>query len=546
MFKIRAREVLSLISLILFLFSCRKHEVQSSGTLELSTLAIRLDTTVGTQSTFTVQSTVAWTTQVSPVNNWLRMDISSGAPGKTVIRLTVLSNNRTAIPQTAIITFSPAGNNNIQPVMLTVTQKPYSFNLGFRKALGGTKFDAIGSQAIRSLDGGTVIVGTSFSDNGDVHHNHGGADAWIVKLNATGDTVWTKTYGGTLDDDATAIVATPDGGYTVIGSAKSNDGDVHGNHGDADLWLLKLDTNGDTLWTKTYGGSVDEGNGCIVSTPDGGYAVAGFTGSNDGDVRGNHGSHDMWLIKLNSNGDLLWSKVYGGSSLDEARSITAAPDGGFVLAGLTASNDNDVTGYHIPTFIGFDMWIVKVDGNGNKLWAHAFGGTVDDVAISVSATAGGYVVAGYTNSNDGDVTGYHGPANSPLFYDMLVLRLDENGNKLWARAYGGTFDEYGLAVISTTDGGFVIAGGASSKNGDVSGYQGNGGALDIWVIKLDEAGNKQWGKTIGGSGDDYSFSIMAVPDGFIVGGLTDGSDGDMAGAGSHGDYDIWVTKLIVQ
>jgi hypothetical protein len=273
--------------------------------------------------------------------------------------------------------------------------------------------------------------------------------------------------------------------------------------------------------------------------------VAGYTASNDGDVNGNHGSHDMWLIKLNSNGALMWSQTYGGSYLDDARCITVAPGGGFVLAGLTSSNDKDVTGFHVPTIVGFDMWIVKVDDNGNKLWAHAFGGTTDDVAVAITAIAGGYVATGYTNSNDGDVKGYHGPA-APLFYDMLVIKIDDNGNKLWANAYGGNFDEYGLAIAATADGGCLVAGGAASKNGDVSGYNGNGGNGDMWVIKLNGDGNKQWNKTIGGAGDDYCFSITPVANGFIVAGPTDGTDGAMAGAGSHGDYDIWVAKVIIQ
>jgi hypothetical protein len=546
MFKIDLRHVFYLSSLILFLLSCRKHEIQPSGTLSLSTIAIRLDTTIGTQSTVTVQSTVSWTAELSPVVSWLRIDMTSGAPGNTVVRLIVLSNNGTANPQTATITFFPVGSSNIPPVTLTVTQKPYSFNLGFRKALGGQNFEGITSQAVRSPDGGTVIAGTTYSNDGDVYRNHGGADVWVVKLNATGDTVWTKVYGGTLDDYAASIVATPDGGYAVAGSTQSNDGDVHGNHGGSDIWVLKLDASGDTLWTKTYGGSADEGNGYTVTTSDGGYAVAGYTNSNDGDAHDNHGSHDMWLIKLNKDGALMWSQTYGGSNLDETRSIAATPDGGFVLAGLTASNDKDVTGFHIPTIVGFDMWVIKVDGNGNKIWAHAYGGTTDDVAISITAAAGGYVVAGYTNSSDGDVEGYHGSANSPVFYDMLVIKLDENGNKLWAHAYGGTLDDYALSVVSTTDGGYAVAGGASSKNGDVSGYHGNGGDLDMWVIKLDNAGNKQWGKTIGGLGDEYCFSIIPASGGFILAGLTDGSDGDMSGAGSHGDYDIWVAKLLVQ
>ncbi|MEO5562025.1 MAG: BACON domain-containing protein [Chitinophagaceae bacterium] len=543
MFKIQMRLAFLLTSLILFLLSCRKHETQSSGSLTLSTNAISLDTTVNTQTTFTVQSTVSWTT--SQVPDWLKLDVTSGVSGNTVVSVIAGSNNGTANARTANITFSPTGNSDIQPVTLTVTQRPYTFTLGFRKALGGQNFDGATYKIAMSPDGGTVIAGGTYSNDGDVHGNHGGADLWVIKLNAAGDTLWTKTYGGTLNDGASSIVATPDGGYAIIGSTESNDGDVHGNHGNGDLWLLKLNAAGDTVWTKTYGGSGNEGSGEIVTTSDGGYAISGYTTSTNIDIHDNHGSADMFLMKLTANGTLIWSKTYGGSDWEEPRSLITTSEGGFVLAGLTESNDKDVTGFHVPIFVGFDTWIVKVDGNGNKIWAHAYGGTFDDVAITIAATVGGYIITGYTNSNDGDITGYHGRA-SPIFYDMLVMKLDDNGKKLWVHAYGGTFDEFGLSVISTTDGGYVVAGGASSKNGDVSGYNGNGGELDMWIIKLDNSGNKQWGKTIGGSGDENWFSIEAIPGGFILTGLTDGKDGDMAGAGSHGDYDIWIGKLFVK
>ncbi|MEO8404276.1 MAG: BACON domain-containing carbohydrate-binding protein [Chitinophagaceae bacterium] len=540
------RQAFVFLSLTLFILSCRKHETITNGTLTLSTNAIHVDTTVNTQATFTVQSTVPWIAQLPTTVNWISIDKTSGAPGNTIIKLTVLSNNGTATPQTATITFSPGINSNIPSVSITVTQKPVSLTFGFRRALGGQKEDQLSSQTINTPDGGIVLAGTTSSNDGDVHKNHGLRDAWIVKLNAGGDTVWTKTYGGTLDDNATSIVAATDGGYIVAGSTKSTDGDIHANHGDADLWVLKLNANGDTLWTKTYGGSATEGNGFIVTAPDGGYVISGFTASNNGDVQGNHGGEDMWLIKIDRNGALLWSHVYGGSNLDEVRAITATPDGGFVLAGLTDSNDQDVTGFHIPVFIGFDMWVVKVDGNGNKLWAHALGGTFDDVAIAVTSSASGYVVTGYTTSNNGDVPDYHGPA-TPFYHDMLAIKLDNDGNKLWAHAFGGSREEYGLAVASTSDGGYILAGGTSSIDGDVApGYHGNGGTLDMWILKIDKDGNKQWNKTIGSTGDDYPFSVVPVPEGFIIAGVSEGNDLDMAGAASHGDLDIWITKLLVQ
>jgi hypothetical protein len=171
MFKIFLSPALLLVVLILLLFSCRKHEMRSTGTLSLDKIAIRLDTTVGTQAIVTVRSTVSWKAELVPAVSWIRIDIASAGAANTVVRLVVLSNNGTTDPQVATITFSPVSSSDISPVTLTVTQRPYTFNLGFRKALGGNKFEGIASQAVSSQDGGTVIAGTTFSNDGDVLRN---------------------------------------------------------------------------------------------------------------------------------------------------------------------------------------------------------------------------------------------------------------------------------------------------------------------------------------------------------------------------------------
>ena len=208
------------------------------------------------------------------------------------------------------------------------------------------------------------MASASPSIDGDVHGNHGYGykDFWIFKLDVNGDTLWTKCYGGSNEDRAYSIQQTADGGYVVAGSTASTDGDVHGNQDTTNtkFWILKLNAIGDTIWTRCYGGTgLDQAND-VLQTTDGKYLVAGWTASTDGDVHGNHGGNvygDYWILKLDVNGDTIWTRCYGGSNDDFANSIQQTSDGGFIIAGYAYSDDGDVFMSHHP----IDLWIVKID-----------------------------------------------------------------------------------------------------------------------------------------------------------------------------------------
>jgi hypothetical protein len=284
-----------------------------------------------------------------------------------------------------------------------------------------------------------------------------------VKLDASGNIQWQKCLGGTGDDRANSIQQTTDGGYVVAGRTYSNDGNVTGNHGSDDYWVVKLDASGNIQWQKCLGGTSWEYASSIQQTTDGGYVAAGYTRSNDGDVSGNHGDWDYWVVKLDSSGNIQWQKCLGGTSWDEAYSIQQTTDGGYVVTGYTTSNDGDVSGNHG----GEDYWVVKLDSSGNIQWQKCLGGTGDDRANSIQQTTdGGYVVAGYTYSNDGDVSGNHGGR------DFWVVKLDASGNIQWQKCLGGTNWDEAYSIHQTTDGGYVVAGRTWSNDGDVSGYHG--------------------------------------------------------------------------
>lgn len=357
-------------------------------------------------------------------------------------------------------------------------------NLQWQKSLGGTGND-YASSAIQTGDGDYVVAGTTDSNNGDVSGNHGLTDGWILKLNSDAGVIyWKKTFGGTNYDVINEIIPTTDGGYIFAGNSSSNNGDVPGNNGYVDYWIVKVNADGNVQWKKNLGGTGDDRATSITQTNDGGYVVAGYAENNNGDVTGNHGGKDYWILKLNTDGGVIyWKKSLGGSHQDLARSIVKTSDGGYIVAGHAFSNDGDVTGNHDGT----DAWIVKLNSDGNIQWQKALGGTKVDEAYSIiQTTDGGYLAVGHTTSNDGQVVGYHSPSNTgggeaPLSYDYWAVKLSATGNLLWQKCLGGSGSESANSVIQTADGGYVIAGSSNSNNGDVTG---NHGSDDVWIVKL--------------------------------------------------------------
>jgi gliding motility-associated-like protein len=399
----------------------------------------------------------------------------------------------------------------------------------WQKALGGTGFE-VANAIQQTTDGGYIVAGYTSSNDGDVTSNHGAGDAWVAKLNGTGAIQWQKTLGGSNYDEATTIQQTTDGGYIVAGYTVSSDGDVIGYHGLKDAWVVKLNGTGGIQWQKTLGGMAQDEANAIQQTTDGGYIVAIFTDSNDGDVIGNHGAGDAWVVKLSGTGGIQWQKTLGGTNTDAAKAIQQTTDGGYIVAGGTRSNDGDVIGFHGSE----DAWVVKLNDTGGIQWQKTLGGTGTDWATAIQQTTdGGFIVAGYTDSSDGDVIGNHGST------DPWVVKLNGTGGIQWQKTLGGTGDERANAIQQTTDGGYIVAGYTSSNDGDVIG---NHGVSDAWVVKLNGTGAIQWQKTLGGTSSEGATAIQQTTDGgYIVAGATNSNDGDVSV--NHGSGDAWIVKL---
>jgi hypothetical protein len=265
------------------------------------------------------------------------------------------------------------------------------------------------------------------------------------------------------------------------------------------VWLIKTDASGNKVWDKTYGGSEGDEGYSVWQTSDGGFVVAGATSSYGA------GNSDAWLIMTDSSGNRVWDRVFGGSVRDEVMSIQPTSDGGYIMTGLSESYGGEFA----------DLWLVKADSQGNKVWDKAFGGLGGGSGSSVQQTSdGGYVVAGTTSSFTSGV---------PVVW---LIKTDATGNEAWDKTFGGARPNWGSSVQQTSDGGYIVAGITDSYGA---------GAEDVWLVKTDASGHKVWDRTFGGTGSEGSNSVQQTSDGgYVITGLTNSQ-----GAGG---YDVWLIK----
>jgi hypothetical protein len=302
----------------------------------------------------------------------------------------------------------------------------------------------------RAYDANNYEVGYSVqqtSDSGYIIAGYAGLsnDVWLLKTDASGDTLWTKTYGGSAEDVGYSVQQTFDGGYIIAGATFSYGAGID------DVYLIKTDSLGDTLWTRTYGGPNYDGAYSVRQTSDSGYILTGWTESFGA------GLNDVYIIKTNASGDTLWTRVYGGTSWDQGWSVQQTSDGGYVITGETYSLGNED-----------QVYLIKTDSSGDTIWTKTYGGTDLDYGYSVQQTSdGGYIITGGTISVPGGSS------------DVYLIKADASGDTLWTRTYGGMGWDHGRSVKQTSDGGYIIAGRTNSFGA---------GGYDVYLIKTDSNG----------------------------------------------------------
>jgi Secretion system C-terminal sorting domain len=408
-----------------------------------------------------------------------------------------------------------------------------SAQIVWQHCYGGSSGDGL-EKGISTLDGGYIFVGFTGSHDGDADSNHahlGGDNVWVVKIAASGALQWENCYGGTNLEKGFDILQNADSTYWVAASCKSFDSGIIGSHGGWDMWLTKLNPFGDMISQLCIGGCGDELAKSIVRTTDGGLIIAGSCDSNCGIVTGYHYSpatNDIWVVKLSATNSVEWAKTFGGTNEDEVSNIIQTLDGGYIFCGNTYSNDGNVSGNHGNT----DIWVVKLNDTGAIQWEKCLGGTDYEGTGNIIQNADStYFISGGTHSSDGDVT--FNLYSGAFFISGWIIKLAPNGEKQWDKCinqygfeafatinptkdneyictgttrisyldtpsvwvvklsdtakvewegvYGGSNSDVGMNALQNPDSSYTVFAQTVSNNGDVSG---NHGGTDGWVFNL--------------------------------------------------------------
>jgi hypothetical protein len=357
------------------------------------------------------------------------------------------------------------------------------------RTFGGANAEE-GHSVQQTTDGGFIIAGQTGPSGGS-------SDVYLVKTDATGNQLWTRTFGLAYTYDmGYAVRQTVDGGYIIAGKTSDPLAPILVH----DVYLIKTNNSGIQEWTRSIGGNDDECGYSLQQTSDGGYVIAGYTKSYGA------GQADVYLIKTDASGITLWTQTYGGSSNDYGYCVQQTSDGGYIIAGQTYS-------YGLGES---DMWLIKTDASGNQLWAQHYGGLEPEIGRSVQQTTdGGYILAGSTKS-------YGGGA-----YDVFLVKTNDLGAQEWTQAFGGSNYDMGYGVQQTQDGGYIVAGDSASYGT---------GICDAYVIKTNASGSLLWSQTFGGGDSEYGRSVQQTSDdGYIIAGYTNSY--------GSGDFDVYLIRL---
>lgn len=386
-----------------------------------------------------------------------------------------------------------------------------------------------------AADGGVALTGTTSPSEYNTQ-----PCALIVKLGKDGTMEWTRNLG-CPEAYGRSLATLPDGGMVVTG-AFGGYGDVVQDFssfhiGLSDIYVVKLDKEGELVWMKSYGGTGLEEGMSISHTADDGFVITGQTTSNDGVFKGltkNYGGFmgDCFVIKLNKNGNLVWKKAFGGEQDDGGNSICATSDSGCVITGYY---------YHGEDLVGSeDVFVMKLSNSGDVVWETMIGGEERDIGTDVRISPDGEIfVTGYTNSNDSDFAemGKGGQ-------DVFLAKLSKDGALLWTTTFGGTMNESAYSISPTIDGGALVIG--ETESNDIDFKRMNKGGYSAFVLKVDHSGQLIWKEIIGGAGFDSGSAIETAPDGtFVVAVDTYSKDSTFKGV-TKGTRRIFVSKQLVK
>jgi hypothetical protein len=370
--------------------------------------------------------------------------------------------------------------------------------IDWQNCFNGPKADY--AYGICSTGDGYFITG-NYEHPTDVPPEYGQHDVWLIKTDLFGNYLWDKKFGSNeiADDGGINVFPSGDGNFYIVGGALASEGDISDDPypGSVDYWIVKIDGDGIILWDKIVGGNCGDEPWAGTPTSDGGLVAVGLTCSDDGDVSQYFGFYDLWAVKLNSSGQKQWDFTLGTLGHEGGIAMIETSDHGFLIGG-TSMSEGDGNYSCIPHSYGSEALVAKLDSNGVLLWDKCYGGSDYDYAFSVLEIEEGYMIAGISLSNDGDVldSGWHG------MEDIWLFKIDFDGNILWQKCYGGSGSEIPQKIFRTEDGGYMVIGYTNSHDGDVVGNISVGEFNDIWMFKIDASGALLWQSCIGSQGNE--------------------------------------------
>jgi PKD repeat protein len=399
----------------------------------------------------------------------------------------------------------------------------------WQKCLGGSQQD-IPAEIIRTNDGNLILLSNIDSHDGDINFNHGSTDIWLSKIDNTGNILWQRSIGGSSIDIATGISELSNGNFMICGYTSSSDGDIPTSYGNFDMLLIYTDSIGEVIWSKVYGGSMVDLCYSGKPTQDGGFLLTGGSYSNDGDICTNYGAQDFCLIKTDCNGNIVWQKSSGGVDNDVCYDYAEDSHGNIYACGTSKSS----IGNPAITQGNYDLNVIKYNKFGDLIWTKSFGGSDYETAQTIIIDSHqNILIGGYTRSINGNISANYG------FGDSWILRINPAGNLVNEKTFGGSGGDNLYSIIETIDGGYLFTSATSSTDHDV---QNRFGLEDIWLYKTDGSFNVEWSYSYGGSGNDRPVTVLENPDGgFLITGYTFSNNGDVSG--QHGTSDIWLINL---
>ncbi len=331
----------------------------------------------------------------------------------------------------------------------------------------GGEYHEFGQACQQTDNGDLFVLGSTFS------YGSGDFDIYLVRLDSLGNRLSSATFGGETTDYGYDMAKTADGGLIIVGSTKSY------GAGENDVYLIKLDANGDMMWSKTFGGMNDDVGKSVRQTNDMGYIICGGTFSSGA------GYEDVLIIKTDAAGNLSWQRTFGGTGGESGSAIRQTPDGGYVTIGSTGSFGD---GYS-------SIYVIRTDHSGSLVWSSTYGGLKADYGYSIEVTQdGGLVMVGATASL--------GAGSS----DAYMIKTDPDGYMEWERTYGGANDDRAYSVLETSAGGFVLAGNSLSFSS----------SFDVYAVMTNPVGDMVWSQDYGGSESDYCQKVLKGIDGNLV------------------------------